>query len=85
MKIQYKDFFPKVKSEGLLANEYETLQETLIQANNWLAKETINLVNIETVLLPRVRTEEEASTNDLFTGNYTTHWSQVIRIWYIIP
>ncbi|HEX8250474.1 MAG TPA: hypothetical protein VF599_20030 [Pyrinomonadaceae bacterium] len=86
MRIRYKDFLPEIKEEGFFSNEYATLDETLYKVNEWIAGETVNVINIETVVLPNMADPAEAEAAESFSsGEHSTSWSQFIRVWYNLP
>ena len=81
MTIQFRDFSPAVKKQGWIKNEYATLQETVEQANVWIAEAKVHVLNIETVVLPNIAGRETAAPEIPGRG-LGTDWYQVIRIWY---
>lgn len=85
--LRYRDFAPKVVVEpGLFsAGQYESFDEALVAANQWIVSEKINLLNIETVVLPNIwsRWEEGTADGALGTsGDSPSRWHQVLRCWY---
>ncbi len=86
MLINYKDFFPTALKSGFFSTEYETLSSTVLRANQWLAESGARVVNVETVVLPNIKTAEDASQTGLRTsGEISSHWYQVVRVWYEPP
>jgi hypothetical protein len=83
MVIGYKDFFPAVVKSGFFSTEHEELPSTVARANDWIAQSRVRLINVETVVLPNVRQEEDASQVGICTsGDLSSYWFQVVRIWY---
>jgi len=81
--IKFKDFAPQVKKQGFFTNEYETFAEALSAANVWIAANQIDVVNIETVVLPEMRSQEGTTDTDLTTSSTMMNsWYQFIRIWH---
>ncbi|MBH23529.1 MAG: hypothetical protein CMH57_03495 [Myxococcales bacterium] len=89
--IKFKDFVPKRipgTTGGFFSSgepeRYETIQDALEAANNWIVDETIQIVNVETVVLPNIWAEHEEGSEDgsLYTGSTSSHWHQFIRCWY---
>ena len=63
MGIQYKDFTPEIEKHGY-TNLFESLQHCLERANQWLGESQVELINIETVVLPNIWREEGSQTLD---------------------
>ena len=85
--IDYHDFVPKViKPGGFLSNAtYETLDDALRAANEWISKDKVDIVNIETVVLPNMHTSNAEGSNDVgldVGGESDSTWHQFIRVWY---
>lgn len=85
--LRYRDFAPKVLAEpGLFtAGEFETFDEAVEAANDWINEENIALISIETVVLPNIwsRWEEGTADGALGTsGDSPSRWHQVLRCWY---
>jgi hypothetical protein len=84
MTIHFRDFASEVKSRGFFSNEYATLQETVDRANAWIAEVGVRVLNVETVVLPNVGDGEEktAATAIRTSGEMSSWWYQVVRVWY---
>ena len=83
MSLNYKDFFPEVLKSGFFSTEHEALPSTVARANAWVRDTGIRIINIETVVLPNIRSEEDASRVGIRTsGEMGSHWYQVVRVWY---
>lgn len=85
--IHFKDFVPEVKDKGGIFRPpvVELFAETLIEANTWLAHNKVDVVNIETVVLPNIHSKGEEGSVDtqLHTaGEMGSYWHQFIRVWY---
>jgi hypothetical protein len=83
--LQFRDFAPALLKEGWFSNKYETLRQSLDDANAWIAKSGVDVVNVETVVLPNIWNADEHGTKDveLNTPNNSGHtWHQFIRVWY---
>jgi hypothetical protein len=85
--IYFKDFRPKLAGQKkvlfMTVSDYEGISEVLPEVNDWIARNGITVVNVETVTLPNV--ELEGGSNDSHlraSGEMSTHWFQVIRVWY---
>ena len=80
---QFKDFAPEIKRKGLFKLDTQTMESTLAIANAWIERNQINVVNIETVVLPEMWSEEGTTDVHLTTsGDMMSSWYQFIRIWY---
>jgi hypothetical protein len=83
MIIGYKDFLPAVLKSGLFSTEHEMLPAAVVRANEWIAESGVNVINVETVVLPNVEQVEDASQVGIRTsGELSSYWFQVVRVWY---
>jgi hypothetical protein len=85
--IRYRDFVPEMlrPARFLSPAEHESFDAALEEANQWIEAEKIQLLNIETVVLPNIWSRFEEGTTDgaLGTsGESPSHWHQFIRVWY---
>jgi hypothetical protein len=85
--IQFKDFVPKMIAEPRLfkAGEYESFDDALAAANDWIKEGEIHVINLETVVLPNIWSRFEEGTTDVAlgtSGEMPSHWHQFIRCWY---
>ena len=84
--IKFEDFEPKiVKSGGMLSsNVYESMEDVMVKVNALITRRGVELVNIETVVLPNIHADGEEGTRDpdlpVFGG--MGEWNQFIRVWY---
>ena len=87
MSLLFIDFVPE-KAKGTLfkSGKVQKLEEVLEEANHWISENPgIKLINVETLLLPNIHDREEEGSTDteLWTGGDTSsHWYQLIRVWY---
>lgn len=88
MSLLIKDFVPEKTKGGLFkSSEVQKFEEVLKEANAWIEanKGSIKMINVETLLLPNIHeSDEEGSTDtELWTaGESSSHWYQLIRLWY---
>lgn len=83
MPLNYKDFFPVVLESGFFSTEHEALPATVARANQWVAESGVRIINVETVVLPNIECVEDASKVGIRTsGEISSHWYQVVRVWY---
>jgi len=85
--INFRDFTPAVTNPGGLFKmpTLEELSAAVTRANEWVAANHIQVVNIETVVLPNIHFPgEEGSTDTLLhtSGDMASRWHQFIRVWY---
>lgn len=83
--LAYKDFLPKLlkyKPEEKIL-EFETFPNLVRSANIWIKANNINVINIETLVLPNIfSTREHGSVDTCLITNQTTAWHQIIMLWY---
>lgn len=85
--IQCKDFVPKMIAAPRLfkPGEYESFDAALAAANDWIKQQEIQLISIETVVLPNIWSRFEEGTTDVAlgtSGEMPSHWHQFIRCWF---
>ena len=86
MAIAFHDFFPQVTRSGFLSSEYESFAQVVNRANDWMAISGVRVVNVETLVLPNVNSNEEAQqTNIRTSGEMSSYWRQFVRVWYEAP
>jgi hypothetical protein len=86
MAIAFKDFFPQVTRAGFLSSEHESFQEIVNRANAWMASSGVQVLNVETLVLPNVSDEAQAQeTNIRTSGEVSSYWRQILRVWYEAP
>ena len=86
MAIAFKDFFPAVLRKGVLSSDYETFPSVVNRANEWIAKSGVQVLNVETLVLPNVGNETEAqATNIRTSGEMSSYWRQMLRVWHEAP
>lgn len=87
----FRDFAPKQRRpSGFFQNaEYDNLLEAVREANLWVRDHRVQVVNIETVILPNILEKErpEPNTTEGAMATYEgishyNHWYQFIRVWY---
>jgi hypothetical protein len=92
--IQYKDFAPRITERGPFGggSEYESFSEIVSAVNQWIGSQTIQVINVETVVLPdRI----EGTSDDVYgvktsnsfypvmiTQGITINCFQCVRVWY---
>jgi hypothetical protein len=82
----YKDFAPEVVEKGGLfrSNKVEALKEVVATANHWAETNSVEVINIETVLLP-VTSKDPAESFErtaITVELGMAEWTQIIRVWF---
>ncbi len=92
--IQYKDFAPRITERGPFGgpSEYESFSEVVSAVNQWIASTTIQVINVETVVLPdRIESTSDGvygvTTSNAFypvmiSQGITVNYFQCVRVWY---
>jgi hypothetical protein len=85
--IAYRDFAPRQLSAAgfLQPAEHEPLKETLARANDWVREHGIDVLNVETVVLPNLWSPHSEGTTDpnrVLQPGFAEAWNQFIRVWY---
>ncbi len=85
--LKYKDFVPdQIKAPGVFdKGKHQTFDDAVEAANGWLKEnQQVNLVNLETVVLPNIwsRWEEGSADASIGTGEAPSRWHQFLRCWY---
>ena len=85
--IQFRDFVPRMLSAPAFfrVGEYESFEAAVEAANQWIREQQIDVLNIETVVLPNIWSRWEGGSNDVAlgtSGEMPSHWHQFIRCWY---
>jgi hypothetical protein len=89
--LVFRDFVPRQLqaprlglSAKALQGEFESLESALAAANAWLAGAGVEVVNVETVVLPNLWNNWEEGSQDPVLGGSSgaMYWHQFIRVWY---
>jgi hypothetical protein len=85
--IAYRDFAPRQLTAPALLRPatLESLDEALAAANDWIETEKVDVVNVETVVLPNVWSPHQKGTTDpqmITQSEFAVAWNQFIRVWY---
>ena len=77
--IAYRDFAPgQVTAPALM-------QPALAGANAWIGSNAIDVLSVETIVLPNLWTphsEGTADPNRVLQPGFAQAWNQFIRVWY---
>lgn len=86
--IHYRDFAPHLIKRGILHSDaYENFDAAVAAANAWIAEAKVDLMTVETVVLPNISPDQSEGTID---GRVETEqamtsineWYQFLRVWY---
>lgn len=81
--FHFKDFAPQMTKKSVFKVEYQTFEEALASANTWITENQIDVVNLETVVIPEMRREEGTTDGAFLTSSDMMNtWYQFIRVWY---
>jgi len=85
--LAFKDFAPQQTSPGgfLKTAKFEPLDAAVAAANAWIDGHGIDVVNVETVVLPNVWSPHSAGTadpNQTLLSGLAEAWNQFVRVWY---
>jgi hypothetical protein len=92
--IQYKDFAPRITDRGPFggASEYESFAEVVSAVNQWIESSTIQMITVETVVLPdRIEGTSDGVYGVKTSNGYypvmisqgvTINCFQCVRVWY---
>lgn len=85
--IAYRDFAPRQLTPPALLRPatFESLDDALSTANTWIHMEKVDVVNVETVVLPNVWSPNQKGTSDpqmITQSEFAIAWNQFIRVWY---
>ena len=87
MKIYFKDFRSELTGHKkvlfMTVSDYEGISEVLPEMNAWISRHGIDVINVETVVLPNIDLEKGSNDSHLrSSGDMSSHWFQVLRVWY---
>ena len=82
----YKDFAPGVVEKGSFfrGSKVESLKEVVATAKHWAKTNSVEVINIETVLLP-VTSKDPAESFERTAISVElgmAEWTQIVRVWF---
>ena len=85
--IRYRDFVPGLVEKAGLDGpaRYEPFSHTVEMMNNWVTANGIDVVTVETVVLPNLHRPQAGGSDDTSleaAAQYATTWHQFLRVWY---
>lgn len=81
--VSFQRFCAAGCQKRLFKTDYESFEEVLATANAWIRDHKIEVLNIETVVLPNMWREvgqTRICTISVVLGN--SYWYQFLRVWY---
>lgn len=80
--LRYRDFVPKRTGATFLKAkpEFESFDDAVMAANDWIHEEAIDVFSLETVVLPGVWEADEAGKSASATP--LAEAGQFVRVWY---
>jgi hypothetical protein len=85
--LAFRDFAPAVLRQAgfLQPAQYDSFEHAVEEAGVWIEQEGIDVVSIETVVLPNIHRPHEEGTTDpdvAVSMDAWTNWNQFVRVWY---
>ncbi|HEY5086895.1 MAG TPA: hypothetical protein VII66_05970 [Gemmatimonadaceae bacterium] len=86
--ISYRDFAPRRIKHGILhSDSYESFDAAVAAADAWIAESHVDLLSVETVVLPNISPDKSEGTSDarVETEEAMTsinEWYQFVRVWH---
>lgn len=85
--IDFIDFVPQqIAPPGFLRKErLESLQDSLDRMRAWIQERDVEVVNVETIVLPNIHLRHEEGSEDTVihtSGEMASGWYQFLRLWY---
>ena len=93
--IAFKDFVPQPLNytgppKGFFAlqkvPEFETFEKAVASANAWIAQEAIQVIHVETVVLPHPYIHDARDVDQtgraVLPAASLAFWEQLVRVWY---
>ena len=85
--INFQDFFPEVAETDMFGQPkmYESMKSVMVKVNQWMVDRGIDLISIETLILPIRSVHKNRLINEtetLVTGHDSVRRFQVVRVWY---
>lgn len=83
--IKYKDFLPAATERGGLFGgvDFSGFDTCVVAMNQWVAEQEVEIMRLESVILPNIHNvEEEGTTDTELHASAHTIWYQFLRVWY---
>jgi hypothetical protein len=84
MAIAFKDFHGRFLKDGGCISEpgLEPVGKAVDLSNHWIAENTVNVINVETVLINLNRETEDSLQFE--GGENRNRNAQIVRVWYFV-
>lgn len=88
--LKFRDFVPRQKESepGTYVKDQENFQGAVRDFNRWVQKTKVNIVRVETVVLPNINKPGEDGSVDSSIktpSEMSSTWHQFLRCWYTDP
>lgn len=85
--IDFRDFFPLEQSKRLggMVKDFEHLREMMVRVNAWIAAENVDVVSVETIIMPRNTQSEHDQAKakiDAYGNGSSLYHYQMLRVWF---
>lgn len=90
--MNFKDFIPHVVrvehrflDMKFPEDTFESFDACVLAAREWIDREHVEVINLETVVLPNMYDPDQTGSidTDLVSSKESkTHWYQFLRVWY---
>lgn len=83
MALKYRDFAPPAEELGLMGRPgYASFEKAVESANGWIDALHVDVVSVETVLLPGGPHSTGTDEGELRADGDQGSWYQIVRVWY---
>lgn len=83
--LAFEDFIPaELKKSGIFnLAVHEPLAEVVARASEWIHQQMIDVVNVETIMMPGTAPDDPGARTEVTTYPIEgTRWRQFVRVWY---
>lgn len=82
--LAFRDFAPRKETPAgwFTVGTWEPFEAALAEANDWIAREGIDIINVETLLVPHQQASSEDPAWHFLAHRGVPVFRQVIRVWY---
>lgn len=86
--IGYRDFVPsRVEGGFLRSDRFAPFADAVAEANAWIQQESVEVITVETVVLPNIFEANEEGSGDAHlrtpeADTVSNAWHQFVRVWY---
>lgn len=85
--LHHRDFVPRMRDAGgfFSSPEFDSFDSAVAAAGQWIETTGVELVSVETVVLPNMHDSDEEGSRDpslRSSGEMSSSWHQFVRVWY---